>query len=60
MHPGRPPLHNPALADHLELGTTEFTPDIWRGFRSASTTSTHGTTSQVGGGATVPPLYDTR
>eukprot|EP00966_Prymnesium_polylepis_P132473 3062616-Prymnesium_polylepis.1 len=19
MHPGRPPLHNPALADHLEL-----------------------------------------
>eukprot|EP00966_Prymnesium_polylepis_P231983 5366814-Prymnesium_polylepis.1 len=22
MHPGRPPLHNPALADHLELGAT--------------------------------------
>ena len=22
MHPGRPPLHNPALADHLEQGTT--------------------------------------
>ena len=32
MHPGRPPLHNPALADHLDQGTTEFTPDTWRGF----------------------------
>eukprot|EP00966_Prymnesium_polylepis_P031600 735119-Prymnesium_polylepis.1 len=32
MHPGRPPLHNLALADHLELGTTEFTPEIWRDF----------------------------
>ena len=24
---GRPPLHNPALADRLDQGTTEFTPD---------------------------------
>jgi hypothetical protein len=32
MHPGHPPLRNTALTDHLESGTTEFTPYTWRDF----------------------------
>jgi hypothetical protein len=31
-HLGRPPLRSTALADHLGAGTTEVTPDTWRGF----------------------------
>eukprot|EP00966_Prymnesium_polylepis_P143738 3318389-Prymnesium_polylepis.1 len=47
MHPGRPPLHNPALADHLELGTTELTPETWRDFGIDNLHSWAGTTSKL-------------